>query len=226
MDRKVPISRMQKLRQDFFTGIAIIFPIAITAYIFILIFRTADGVFGGFVNKYLYNHFGYRIPGVGIVLGVLFILFTGKLANRFIGIKLFPALERLIIKLPLLRHIYSPAKQLSSFLFKNNKDSAFNRVVLVPYPNDTTYSIGFMTNEELSGIDAKLGTKIVSVLISTPPSPFSGPIIFVPREKVMVLDLSMEEAIKFIVSGGLVAPHRYLHKKDESQHKPFDASSV
>lgn len=222
----MPISRMQKLRQDFLTGIAIIFPIAITTYIFVLVFRTADGILGGLVNKYLYNHFGYRIPGVGIVLGVLFILFTGKLANRFIGIKLFPALERFITKLPLLRHIYSPAKQLSNFLFKSNKDSAFNRVVLVPYPNDATYSIGFMTNEELSGIDAKLGTKVVSVLISTPPSPFSGPIIFVPREKVKLLDLSMEEAIKFIVSGGLVAPHRYFHKKDESQQKPSDASSV
>ena len=206
---------MQKLRKDFLTGAAIIFPIAITIYILILMFRMADGILGGMINSYLSSRFGYKIPGIGIILGVIFVLLTGMLANRFIGIKLFPVLERFIIKLPLLRHIYSPAKQLSRFLFQNNKGSVFNRVVLVPYPNDNTYSIGFMTNDELSGIDAKLGVKIVSVLISTPPSPFSGPIIFVPREKLKPLDLSMEEAIKFIVSGGLVAPHRYLPRKDE-----------
>ena len=137
------------------------------------------------------------------------------LANRFIGKKLFSFLENFLIKLPLLRHIYSPAKQLSDFLFKQNKNSAFNRVVLVPYPNDFTYSIGFMTNEQLLEIDNKLGKKIVSVLISTPPSPFSGPLIFVPKEKVKLLDLSMEEAIKFIVSGGLVSPERYVIGNDE-----------
>lgn len=207
---------MQKLRKDFFTGIAIIFPIAVTIYIFVIIFRLADGILGGTINSYLSSHFGYKIPGIGIVLGVIFVLLTGMLANRFMGLKLFPVLERFIIKLPLLRHIYSPAKQLSNFLFTKHKDSAFKRVVLVPYPNDNTYSIGFMTNDELSEIDAKLGAKIVSVLISTPPSPFSGPIIFIPREKVKPLDLSMEEAIKFIVSGGLVAPHRYLSAKDEA----------
>lgn len=217
MNKKIRLSFMQELRQDFLAGIAVIFPVWVTGYIFILVFRTADGFLGGFVNIYLYKHFGYKIPGMGIILGLIFVLFIGMLTNRFIGIKLFPVLERLIIKIPLLRHIYSPAKQLSAFLFKNNKNSAFNRVVLVPYPNDFTYSIGFMTNDELSELDAKLGRKVVSVLISTPPSPFSGPIIFIPKEKVKVLDLSMEEAIKFIVSGGLVAPHRYLLKKDESE---------
>lgn len=213
MESKKHISPMQKLKHDFFTGIAIIFPIAITIYVFFLIFRTADGFLGGMVNKYLSQYFNYKIPGIGVVLGVIFVLVTGMVANRFIGKKLFPVLERIIIKLPLLRHIYSPAKQLSGFLFKNTKDSAFNRVVLVPYPNEFTYSIGFMTNEELSEIDTKLGKKVVSVLISTPPSPFSGPIIFVSIEKVKALDLSMEEAIKFIVSGGLVAPQRYLYNK-------------
>lgn len=211
---KTNISRVQELKKDFLTGVAVISPVAVTIYIFILIFRTADGFLGGIVNKYLSNHFGYKIPGIGIVLGVIIILFTGMLTKRFIGIKLFPVIERFIIKLPLFRHIYSPAKHLSNFLFKNNKDSAFNRVVLVPYPNEFIYSIGFMTNDELAGINEKLGVKVVSVLVSTPPSPFSGPIIFVPREKVKALDLSMEEAIKFIVSGGLIAPRRYLLKKE------------
>jgi uncharacterized membrane protein len=203
---------MQKLRHDFLTGIAIIFPIAITIYVLVIVFRMADGILGGLVNNYLSSHFGYKIPGIGIILGVIFILLTGVFANRFMGIKFFPVLERFIIKLPLLRHIYSPAKQLSNFLFTKHKDSAFNRVVLVPYPNDATYSIGFMTNDGLAEFDAKLGARICAVLISTPPSPFSGPIIFIPKEKVKPLDLSMEEAIKFIVSGGLVAPQRYLRK--------------
>jgi len=205
----------QKLRHDFFTGIVVVFPIAITVYICILVFRTADGILGRFLNSYIKEHFGYSIPGIGIILGIIFLYFIGMLANRFIGKKLFSFLENFLIKLPLLRHIYSPAKQLSDFLFKQNKNSAFNRVVLVPYPNDFTYSIGFMTNEQLLEIDNKLGKKIVSVLISTPPSPFSGPLIFVPKEKVKLLDLSMEEAIKFIVSGGLVSPERYVIGNDE-----------
>ncbi len=214
MKNKTNIPFVQKIREDFLTGIAVIFPAVITGYIFVWIFRVADGFLGGIVNKYLYNYLGYKIPGIGIVLGVGIILLIGMLTKRFIGIKLFPAVERFIIKLPLLKHIYSPAKHLSNFLFKSHKDSAFNRVVLVPYPNEWTYSIGFMTNDELSGINEKLGVNVVSVLVSTPPSPFSGPIIFVPKEKVKPLDLSMEEAVKFIVSGGLVAPHRYLLKKE------------
>lgn len=215
MARKIQLSRMQKIKRDFIAGVAIIFPVAVTIYITIIIFKVADGILGRFVNKQIFAHFGYKIPGIGIVLGVLFILLTGMLANRFIGIKLFPFLESIIIKLPLLRHVYAPAKQLSSFLFKGGKGSAFNRVVLVPYPKDDTYSIGFMTNDELIELDSKIGRRVVAVLVSTPPSPFSGPLIFVPKEKVITLDLSMEEAIKFIVSGGLAAPQRYLAAKTE-----------
>ncbi|MBF0215915.1 MAG: DUF502 domain-containing protein [Candidatus Omnitrophica bacterium] len=212
-EKKAPFTFAQNLRNFFFSGIAIIFPMAVSIYLFVLIFKTLDAVLGKIVNTFLYDNFGYRVPGIGIVLGIIIILLIGVMASHYVGKRFFPMVEDFIKKLPLLRHIYSPAKQLSDFIFSSSKGMAFNRVVMVPFPNDFSYSIGFMTNDDLNEIDNKIGKKMVAILVSTTPSPFSGPIIFLPLEKVIQLDLNMEEGIKLIVSGGLVSPERYRSKK-------------
>jgi uncharacterized membrane protein len=211
-EKKTPFTFAQNLRHFFLSGTAIIFPIAVSIYIFVLIFKTLDSVLGRIVNNFLYNNFGYKIPGIGIVLGIIIILLIGLLASHYVGKRVFPMLEQFIKKMPLLRHIYSPAKQLSDFIFSSSKGIVFNRVVMIPFPNEFSYSIGFLTNDDLLELDKKIGKKMVAVLVSTAPSPFTGPIIFIPAERVIQLDLTMEEGIKLIVSGGLVSPERYRSK--------------
>src|SRR3989338_4316552 len=195
-----------RIKQYFLAGAAAIFPIGITAYIFLIIFKYADGLLGRYINAYLLKQYGYKIPGLGIVIGLFLIIFIGMLANHFIGKRLIPFLERYFLKLPFIRHVYSPAKQLSDFLFKENGGATFKKVVLAQYPSEGLYSMGFMTNEEMEKFDSALGRKVVSVLISTPPSPFTGPLVLLPKDKIKVLDIPMEDAIKFVVSGGLAAP--------------------
>jgi len=198
-----------RIKQYFFAGAAAIFPIGITAYIFLIIFKYADGLLGRYINAYLSKQYGYKIPGLGIVIGLFLIIFIGMLANHFIGKALIPFLERYFLKLPFIRHVYSPAKQLSDFLFKENGSGGrFKKVVLAQYPSEGSYSLGFITNEGIKEFDSKIGHEVVSVLISTPPSPFTGPLVLLPKDKVKMLDISMEDAIKFVVSGGLATPSR------------------
>src|SRR3989338_2197145 len=198
-----------RIKQYFLAGAAAIFPIGITAYIFLIIFKYADGLLGRYINAYLLKQYGYKIPGLGIVIGLFLIIFIGMLANHFIGKRLIPFLERYFLKLPFIRHVYSPAKQLSDFLFKENGSGGrFKKVVLAQYPSEGSYSLGFITNEGIKEFDSKIGHEVVSVLISTPPSPFTGPLVLLPKDKVKMLDISMEDAIKFVVSGGLATPSR------------------
>lgn len=200
---------VSRIKQYFFAGAATIFPIGITAYIFLIIFKYADGLLGRYINAYLLKQYGYKIPGLGIVIGLFLIIFIGMLANHFIGKALIPFLERYFLKLPFIRHVYSPAKQLSDFLFKENGSGGrFKKVVLAQYPSEGSYSLGFITNEGIKEFDSKIGHEVVSVLISTPSSPFTEPLVLLPKDKVKMLDISMEDAIKFVVSGGLATPSR------------------
>ncbi len=207
---------MKKIKKYFFTGIATILPIAITLYIFLVIFRYADGLLGKYINAYLLKNYGYKIPGLGIIIGLALVILIGMITEHLIGGKVIPFLEANFLKLPFIKHVYSPAKQLTNFLFKKKEGETFSRMVLAQYPCEGSYSIGFMTNEEIKEIDSKLGEKVVSVLISTPPSPFSGPLILLPKSKIKVLDIPIEDAIKFVVSGGLATPHRIASDRKDA----------
>ncbi len=192
------------VRKYIFAGIATIFPLFVTAYILIFFLRFADGVLGKYVNRILAENFGYTIPGLGFFLLFLFVISVGFLSVHLLSKKFIPWFERVFAKIPLVNHIYLPARQLAKFAFGTEKQKAFSKVVLIRYPNDWSYSIGFMTNETLSEFNRKTGVELVSVLVSTPPNPFTGPIILVPREKVILLDIPVAEAMKFVISGGVV----------------------
>jgi uncharacterized membrane protein len=188
----------QALRRYFVTGLAALFPVVVTVFLVWQIFQFADGLLGQFL--------GFQIPGLGLVLTILVILAVGVLSVHFFGRLLFRTIEFWLIRLPLVRKIYPPVKQLAQFLFDEEKrQEALRRVVLVQYPRAGAYSIAFVTNESQTTVNGKPQT-LVTCLIPNPPSPFTGPIIFVPIEDVVTLDLSVEDAVKLIVSGGVVAP--------------------
>ena len=195
-----------RLRRYFLNGLATLFPIVVTLYLLLIIFKFADGLLGQYINSYWQRAYGYEIPGLGLVMTVLVILLAGMVSSHFLGQWFFRLLEERFGSLPLIRRIYPSVKQLTQFLFsKENGQSGFRRVVLVEYPRLGMFSIALVTNETTTSAMGKPQV-ILTLLIPTPPSPLTGPIIFVPKESVIPLNMSIEDAFKLVVSGGVVAP--------------------
>ena len=187
----------QGLRRYFLTGLATLFPVAVTIWIVVLIFKFADHFLGSWP--------WIRFPGLGLLITLLVILFVGVLSVHFFGRMLFRTLELWLSRLPLVRKIYPAVKQLARFLFEEgSRQTAFRKVVLVQYPRPGVYSLAFVTNETKTAATGTPKT-LLTLLIPNPPSPFTGPIIFVPEDDVIILNLSVENAVKLIVSGGVVS---------------------
>ena len=183
-------------RRYFVAGLATLFPVTVTLWLVVTIFQFADRQFGKII--------GVSFPGLGLVVTILVILGVGVLSIHFFGRVLFRTIEAWLSWLPFVKKIYPTVKQLAEFLFDEDKRrSTFRRVVLVPYPRTGTYSIAFVTNETHTTITGSPQT-LLTCLIPNPPSPFTGPIIFVPEDDAIPLDLSVEDAVKLIVSGGVV----------------------
>ena len=184
-------------RRYFVAGLATLFPVTVTLWLVVTIFRFADRQFGKII--------GVSFPGLGLVVTILVILGVGVLSIHFFGRVLFRTIEAWLSRLPFIKKIYPPVKQLAEFLFDEEKRrGTFRRVVLVPYPRAGTYSIAFVTNESRTTVTGSPQT-LLTCLIPNPPSPFTGPIIFIPEEDAIPLELSVEDAVKLIVSGGVVA---------------------
>jgi len=188
----------QALRQYFITGLAALFPVFATLYLLLWLFKFADSVLGKIL--------GFKTPGLGLLLLVIIILAVGFFSIHLFGRVAFRTLEAWFGRLPLIKKIYPPVKQLAQFFFvENEQQAAFRRVVLVAYPRPGSYSLAFVTNEGKSSAIGPPQT-LLTLLIPTPPSPFTGPIIIVPKEDVIPLQMSVEDALKLVVSGGIVAP--------------------
>lgn len=196
---------MKTIRHYFATGLLITLPVFFTLYLIFIIVRFIDGIWGKVINFYLKKHFGFGIPGLGLLLAVLTVLGIGFITTNFLGKKVFRALEGWFLKFPFIRQIYPAAKQIvDSFVSKESP--AFKKVVLVEYPSKGLWSIGFLTNESFAEANEKAGIELLHVLVATTPSPLTGFLVLVPKNNVIVLDISIEEGIKLIVSGGIVRP--------------------
>ncbi len=184
-------------RRYFITGLATLFPVTVTLWLVVFIFKFADGPLSEILNL--------KFPGLGLLVTILIILLVGVFSIHF-GRVILRTIEGWLTHVPFIRHIYPAAKQVAEFLF-NEKDrpSGFLRVVLVQYPRSGIYSIALVTNETVTEMT---GTrqKMLTLLIPTPPSPLTGPIVFAPEEDVVQLSLTVEQAFKMVVSAGVVAP--------------------
>ena len=193
----VPARTGQVFRRYFVAGLATLLPVLVTVFLIWKIFEFADGLLG--------DRLGLKIPGLGLVLTVLVILAVGVFSVHVFGRAVVRTLETAFIRLPLVRKIYPAVKQLAQFLFSSESGPrAFRRVVLVEFPRPGSYAIAFVTNEGTSSVTGS-SVNLLTLLVPSPPSPFSGPIIFVPEEKVIPLNLTVEDALKLVVSGGVVA---------------------
>ena len=191
-----------RLRNYFFTGVIVLIPIGFTLYLskFLINFSTKLVPSGLNPNTYL----PYAIPGIEIILTIIFITVVGGLSLTFIGKKFLQIIDDLFKRMPILRTIYSAIGQMTDSFREQegNKKS----VVLVEYPRKGSWAVGFATKENTGEIKAKTNINLVNVFVPTTPNPTSGFLLMIPKEDLIYLDMTFEEASKFIVSAGTSKP--------------------
>ncbi|NQT28465.1 MAG: DUF502 domain-containing protein, partial [Candidatus Omnitrophica bacterium] len=190
------------IKKIFVTGLTASIPLVITIYLVYGLFHFADSILGKYINEFFYEYIGYEVPGLGILIAVLLIFFLG-LVLRLSRMKIFRWTERLFFRIPLVNKIYFPVKRIVDFLFFPPQKN-FRSAVLVEYPRKGVYSLGFLTNENTIAFKERGTKKLCNVYIPSSPSPITGFIIIVEEKDLIPLDIRVEEAIKLIVSGGLI----------------------
>jgi uncharacterized membrane protein len=192
-------------RRYMITGLLVILPFFLTGYILWVVFRFADGILGRFINEHLFRVIGFYIPGLGLILSIVILYIAGYLTAHVIGKKMHAILEKWFTRFPLTRYIYPSIKQILQFFF-SAQDLNFKKVVLIEYPRKGVWALAFMTNEGFQEANSKTGEDLLSIYVPTTPSPLTGYLRLVPRREVIFLEMSVEEALKLIVSGGLLNP--------------------
>lgn len=191
----------KEIRKIFLTGLLVMIPLLITIYSILWMLNKVDSVFRRPIEELL----GFTIYGLGIIITVGIILLAGVIATNYAGHKLFGTTEYFFKKIPIVRSIYFPIKQLTQTIY-GSANTAFRKVVLVRYPTPGVYTIGFVTSTGVENIEDKIGKATVAVFIPTTPNPTSGMLVMIPEEDVIVLDICVEDAIKLVVSGGIAKP--------------------
>ena len=191
-----------KLRNYFFTGGVVLIPIGFTLYLTKILISVSSRLIPSEINPNTYLHFS--IPGLEIILTIIFITIVGYLSLSFLGKKFLQIIDDLFKRIPILRTIYSAIGQMTeSFTQKKNSKKS---VVLVEYPRKDTWAVGFATKDNKGEIKNKTKKDLVNVFVPTTPNPTSGFLLMFPKEDVIYLDISFEEASKFIVSAGTSNP--------------------
>lgn len=205
------------IRNHFYAGLIVVLPIFLTIFILnwiinFVISLTTNSFLVKLINRFIY-YFGFQenekvvyiVYGVYLLLILLSIIFIGAITKNIVGKKLRRGMDKLICKLPIIKQIYTAMKQIVS-LVSSQKNSGYKKVVVVEYPKDGIYSIGFLTAEDNFILKDSYNKEFHNIFIPTSPNPTSGMFICVPKEDVRELNMSIEEAIKLIVSGGVITP--------------------
>ncbi len=194
------------LRSYFVTGLLIWVPLVITLWVLNLIVSTMDQslqLLPAEMQPELI--FGRRVPGVGVVLTVVVIFLTGLLTRNILGQGLLRVWEALLARIPIVRSIYSSVKQVSDTVLSPS-GQAFRKALLVQYPRSGVWTIGFQTGTPADEVRSVVSVEMVSVYVPTTPNPTSGFFLMFPRHETIELDMSVDEALKYVVSMGVVAP--------------------
>ena len=200
--KRKSISIIAKLRNYFFTGVVVLVPLGFTLYLTFFLVSVSSNLIPEEINPN--NYLPFSIPGLEIVLSIIFITFIGGLSLSFIGKKFFQIINDILKKIPILRTIYSAIGQMTeTFTQKKGKKKS---VVLVEYPRKGSWAVGFATKENTGEITKKTNKQLINVFVPTTPNPTSGFLLMFPKDEVKYLDMTFEEASKFIVSAGTSNP--------------------
>ena len=193
------ISIFARLRNYFITGIVVLVPIGITLYLTKFFISISSKLIPYNLNPN--NYLPYAIPGLEILLSVIFITFIGGISLSFIGKRILKFVNDLFKRIPILRTIYSALGQMTESLAPNKSNNK-KSVVLIQYPRKGSWAVGFATKDNTGEISKKTNSNLVNVFVPTTPNPTSGFLLMFPKDEIIYLDMSFEEASKFIVSAG------------------------
>jgi len=191
-----------RFRNYFITGVVVLIPIGITIYLTIFIITISSKILPKEINPN--NYLPYNIPGVEIIISIILITFIGWLSLSFLGRKLLDLFNNILKRIPILRTIYSAIGQMTETFTKSDKEK--KNVVLVEYPRKGSWAVGFATKKNSGEITNRTKKELINVFIPTTPNPTSGFLLMFPKDDVIYLDLTFEEASKFIVSAGTSNP--------------------
>ena len=197
-----PLGRqiLRTLQRVFVSGILVVVPVTVTLFVLYVLFQKVDGLLSPLFLKYL----GYSVPGMGVLATLVLIFVVGIIARNVIGGRLFGLGELIFVRTPLVRAVYTAAKQLLEAVTSTER-SAFNRAVLIEYPRTGIFTIGFAASRPRLRL-ADRDEPMVTVFIPSTPTPVTGSVVLVRESEVYDLTMTTEEAIKYIVSGGFAAP--------------------
>ena len=191
-----------KLRNAFIAGIVVLVPIGFTLYLTLFLIKISSKLIPNEINPI--NYLPFSIPGLEILLSVVFITIVGGISLSFFGKKILNLINDLFKRIPILRTIYSAIGQMTeSFTSKSDNKKS---VVLIEYPKKGSWAVGFATKENKGEISKKTNKELINVFVPTTPNPTSGFLLMFPKDEVIYLDMTFEEASKFIVSAGTSDP--------------------
>ena len=197
-NKPIKKSILARMRNNFIAGIVVLIPIGITLYLTLFIIKISGRIIPKGINPN--NYLPFDIPGLEILIAVIIITFFGWLSLSFLGKKFFELFNNILKKIPILRTIYSAIGQMTeSFTNSNNTSKS---VVLLEYPRKGIWVVGFATNDNKGIIEDKVNQQLVNIFVPTTPNPTSGFLLMVPKKDLIYLNVSFEQASKFIVSAG------------------------
>ena len=190
------------LRNYFITGVVVLIPIGFTLYLSKILIGISSKILPKNINPNYYLPF--NIPGVEIIISIIFITIVGGLSLSFFGRRILKVIDDLFKRIPFLRTVYTAILQMTETFSK--KDGSKKSVVLVEYPRKGVWAVGFATKENTGEMAKKTNNKLINVFVPTTPNPTSGFLLMFPKEEIIYLDMTFEEASKFIVSAGTSEP--------------------
>ena len=209
---------MKRLRRYLVAGLLIWAPLAVTFVLLRLAVNVMDKTLAIIPQPYRPDELlGFHIPGLGVILTFVVLFITGMLAANIVGRYVVGGWESLLDRIPIVRTIYGGAKNFAEIVFSDSNDS-FKNVLLIEYPRKGLYSLAFQTSSELGEVQGRTGEDVVCCFVPTTPNPTSGFVIMVPRKEIRVLDMDVDEALKMIISLGVVVP---TWRGDQTRELPF-----
>ncbi len=197
----------KSLRHYLIAGLIVWLPILVTFMVFRFVIELLDSTISLIPSAYRPEHlFGLDIPGLGVVFSLAVLLITGMVATNFFGQRLVSWGESILARIPLVRSIYNAVKQVINAIFSTNSQ-AFRKVVLIEYPRKGLWSIAFLTGTQNQQLNNQLGEEVYTLFIPTTPNPTSGFLIMVPKSQTTELEMTIDEALKFVISLGVMHPN-------------------
>ena len=207
---------IEPLRTIFGRGLVVIVPVVFTIWVLKILFEAVDGIISPLFDRILQQH----IPGLGFISMIILIFLVGIFSRNLIGRTLFLAFERMISSIPFARTIYTAMKDLINAFQSGKKGKSFREVVLIEYPRPGIAAIGFVTNEiSLQSSFKNTSGDMVTVYIPNPPNPTSGMLVLAPRSEIQSLNMSVEEGLKLVLSGGIVTSGTLSTKQTQELQK-------